>query len=68
MLNKLRKLLINKYVIALYVGILGYYSTLFFGDDNPVEEVAEEIIKIETGLDIDLTPRSHESIINNENR
>jgi hypothetical protein len=68
MLDKLKKLLINKYMIALYAGILGYYSTLFFGDDNPVEEVAEEIIKVETGLDIDLTPHSRESIINNETR
>lgn len=68
MFDKLKKLLINKYVIALYAGILGYCSTLFFGDDNPVEEVAEEIIKVETGLDIDLTPRSHELIKDNENR
>ena len=68
MFDKLKKLLINKYVIALYAGILGYYSTLFFGDDNPVEEVAEEIIKIETGLDIDLTPHSHELIADNEDR
>jgi len=68
MLNKLRKLLINKYVIALYVGILGYYSTVLLGDDNPIEEISEEIIKKETGIDIDLTPHSHESIIDNENR
>lgn len=68
MFDKLKKLLINKYVIATYAGILGYYSSIFFGDDNPVEEVAEETIKVETGLDIDLTPHSHESIVDNENR
>ena len=68
MLDYLKKLLINKYAIAFYAGILGYYSTLFFGDDNPVEEISEEIIKEETGIDIDLTPHSHESIIDNENR
>jgi hypothetical protein len=66
MFDKLKKLLINKYVIALYACILGYYSSIFFGDDNPVEEVAEEIIKVETGLDIDLSPNSPEVI--NENR
>lgn len=68
MLDYLKKLLINKYVIALYVGILGYYSTVLLGDDNPIEEISEEIIKEETGIDIDLTPHSHESIIDNENR
>ena len=29
-------------------------------DDNPVEELAEEIIKAQTGIDIDLTPESEE--------
>jgi hypothetical protein len=66
MFDKIKKLLINKYVIALYACILGYYSSIFFGDDNPVEEVAEEIIKVETGLDIDLSSNSPEVI--NENR
>jgi uncharacterized membrane protein len=34
----------------------------FFGikDDNVVEEMAEEVIKIRTGLDLDLTPESKE--------
>jgi len=68
MLDYLKKLLINKYVIALYVGILGYYSTVLLGDDNPVEEISEEIIKEETGLDIDLTPSSPEIITDNENK
>lgn len=25
-------------------------------DDNPIEELIEDIIEVETGLDIDLTP------------
>lgn len=29
-------------------------------DDNPVEEIAEEVIKKETGVDIDLSPNSPE--------
>ena len=29
-------------------------------DDNPIEEIIEQAIKSETGLDLDLTPRSPE--------
>lgn len=29
-------------------------------DDNPIEETVEEVIKIETGLNVDLTPDSPE--------
>lgn len=29
-------------------------------DDNPIEETVEEVIKSETGLDLDLTPDSPE--------
>jgi hypothetical protein len=29
-------------------------------DDNPIEETVEEIIKVETGLNIDLTPDTPE--------
>ena len=31
-----------------------------YPDDNPVEEVAEMVIKEETGLEVDLTPESPE--------
>ena len=31
-----------------------------YPDDNPVEEVAEEIIRHQTGQDVDLTPNSKE--------
>lgn len=31
-------------------------SYCFLGSDNPVEEACEEIIKDETGVDVDLTP------------
>lgn len=30
------------------------------GDDNPIEEVCEEIIEQVTGIDIDFTPSSEE--------
>lgn len=37
---------------------MGVVSTYVLGDDNPIEEYSEEIIKEETGLNIDLTPKS----------
>lgn len=30
-------------------------------DDNPVEEIAEAVIKVETGINIDFTPSSPEN-------
>lgn len=45
--------------IAAIVGICSVYIGKYKGiQDNPVEKVAEEIIKRETGLDIELTPES----------
>lgn len=46
-------------IVALAVGI-GAASYYFFGPDNPIEEASEEIIKIETGIDLDLSPRTLE--------
>lgn len=42
--------------------MVGLASTLIFKlkKDNPIEEVAEEIIKDETGADIDLSPSTPE--------
>lgn len=51
---------------AVTIGILvvalgvGYLSTRWLGEDNPIEEVAEEVIEAQTGADIDLTPDSEE--------
>ncbi len=51
---------------AIVVGILvvalvaGYVSSRFLGEDNPVEEAAEEVIESQTGVDIDLSPKSKE--------
>ncbi len=52
------KLIYSKYGLILLVIIIGIFSTYLLGDDNPIEEYSEEIIKEETGLDIDLTPKS----------
>lgn len=39
--------------IAATIGCLSYYIA---GPDNKVEEACEELIKLETGADIDLSP------------
>ena len=49
-----------KYMILIIVVIIGLGSVYFYGDDNAVEEISEEILKQETGIDIDLTPSSPE--------
>lgn len=49
-----------KYMILILVIIIGLGSVYFYGDDNAVEEISEEILKQETGIDIDLTPSSPE--------
>jgi len=45
--------------VACVIGAgVSYY---FLGADNPVEEIAEEVLKKETGIDVDLTPHSPET-------
>ena len=53
----LKLLILNKYFIITCVALVGYLSTFELGNDNPVEEIAEEALKDMTGLDIDLTPK-----------
>jgi hypothetical protein len=43
------------FIIAL-VAIAGIVSVKYLGPDNPVEKVAEQVIKEETGIDVNLTP------------
>lgn len=47
-------------VIVFSAAIIGITSSHYLGEDNVVEEVAEEIINKEIGLSIDLTPSSKE--------
>ena len=54
----LQKIIYSKYFLILLVVLIGFFSTYLLGDDNLIEEYSEEIIKEETGLDIDLTPNS----------
>lgn len=46
-------------VLAGAIGLGAKYLTK--QDDSPVEEIAEEVIKSQTGIDIDLTPESKEN-------
>jgi hypothetical protein len=50
-------------VVAVVAAAIGYGSSKYLGDDNPVEEAAEEVIEADTGIDIDLTPGSKEKSI-----
>lgn len=49
-------------IIVAAAAIIGIASNKLahMGQDNAVEEVAEEVIKKQTGLDIDLSPESKE--------
>lgn len=48
--------------------IVGAASTFVFKmkPDNPIEQVAEEVIKQETGVVVDLSPDSSESLKDNK--
>jgi hypothetical protein len=48
-------------MILILAIIIGIGSVFFYGDDNAIEEISEEIIKTETGIAIDLTPSSPEN-------
>ena len=41
-------------VIVAFALVIGIMSVKFFGNDNPIEEAAEEVIKEETGLNVNL--------------
>jgi len=36
--------------------ILGYLSTFFLGNDNPIEEGVEKIVETKTGVKLNLSP------------
>lgn len=47
-------------VVVITAFVVGMLSTKVLGPDNPVEEVAEDVIEAETGMHVDLTPKSPE--------
>lgn len=53
--TKNKRILITGAVLV-GVAILGVASSYFFGNDNPVEQAVEAVIKTKTGMDLDLSP------------
>lgn len=49
-------------VIVAITAIVGIVSVKYLGNDNPVEEIAEQVIKDTTGIDIDLTPSDTKTV------
>jgi hypothetical protein len=43
-------------VIIIITSLIGVISTKFLGEDNPIEKMMEEIIRLESGVEIDFTP------------
>lgn len=46
--------------ILVLMAVAGYVSIHFLGPENPVEEIAEEVIESQTGWEIDLSSESEE--------
>lgn len=44
-------------VVSAVALVAGLVSIPYLGKDNPVEQVAEEVIKLETGQTVDLSPQ-----------
>jgi Na+-transporting methylmalonyl-CoA/oxaloacetate decarboxylase gamma subunit len=51
---------VTLFILIAVVCLVGFLSTRFLDDDNLIEETSEEVIKIHTGVDIDLSPSSKE--------
>lgn len=47
-------------IIIGVAAIIGVLSSRWLGDDNEVEETAEKVIEMQTGVDLDLSPNSKE--------
>lgn len=43
-------------VIVTACVLAGYASVLYLGKDNVIEQEAEKVIELETGIKVDLTP------------
>jgi hypothetical protein len=64
----LYSLIFNRSFILGVIFSIGVLSPYVFSDDNLLEELSELFIKVETGEDIDLTPKSKESTEFNLNK
>jgi hypothetical protein len=47
---------ISHLLVAIIAAVIGGASVIFLKPDNAVEQAAEDVIKQETGFDVDLTP------------
>ncbi len=54
----LKKIILTRYSIVFLSVVIGFASIYILGNDNSIEEISEEIIKQETGIDIDLSPNT----------
>jgi hypothetical protein len=54
----IKTIIFSRYFIVAAAIVIGLLSAYFWYPDNPIEEISEEIIKEETGIDVDLTPQS----------
>jgi hypothetical protein len=59
----LKTIIFSRYFIVAAAIIIGLLSAYFWYQDNPIEETSEEIIKEQTGVDVDLTPETPEEKI-----
>jgi hypothetical protein len=56
----LKTIIFSRFFIVAAAVIIGLLSAYFWYQDNPVEEISEEIIREEIGINLDLTPKSPE--------
>lgn len=45
--------------------VVSLIARKFLGDDNVIEETAEDIVKQQTGLDVDFSPENPEKKVDN---
>ena len=60
MKKKLVKIAFTAAIIFTIFFVFGAFSWKFFGPDNPIEEICEDIIEDQTGIDIDISIGSPE--------
>ena len=64
----MEKILDSKVLLALIIAvIIAYISTLFLGQENPIEVGVEKAIETQTGIKIDITPQVVNESIREEN-
>ncbi|WPX99505.1 hypothetical protein Megpolyxen_01396 [Candidatus Megaera polyxenophila] len=56
----LKTIIFSKHFVVLAAIIIGLLSAYFWYQDNPVEEISEEVIEEQTGINIDLSPETPE--------